>query len=256
MASDDFESWGKVSPRLNLLFCEAVYFGPNPQPGKVGPVSNGTITFLKMNEDLLVGVTCKHVLDSYRQRSANAEDIVFQLGPMVIDPIELIIDESEEFDLVSLDLGCLVSADRFLTRHRFKDIFGWPPAGVEPGDFVSLAGFPGERRRLEEPRTVNFGTFSMVGSKVESVEASYFYSRIEAEKCRDFSNPEYTMPGLGGLSGGPVFANRPLCLELVGFVQEYSAPLDLLRCRMASVMSIDGHFYSPRDVEERNSTGE
>jgi hypothetical protein len=231
----------RLTPQFPLLFAKAVFFGKEPTTRDIPSLMNGTASLVKLGGHYL-GITCKHVLDAYRAAiDRETRRVVFQIGGCIIDPLPNLISESNAHDLVSICLDNYVGTQD-LSAADFIEPSTWPPGDVEVGSFVMFGGFPGVWRKQAEPREVEFGSFSSGGSEVHSVQEDYFYARIEMELCVDFLTDNKSVPNLGGLSGGPVFAWRTLHCELVGFIQEYSQDYDLLYIRKAGVMSADGTY--------------
>jgi hypothetical protein len=233
----------RVATQFPILFAEALFFGDEPVGRELPALQNGTASLIKIDGRYLA-VTCKHVIDAYRERLERGGRTVFQIGELIIaDAMSSIVGESESHDLASLSLDRYVNAN-LIERSKFFEPATWPPGEVEVGDFVAFAGFPGEWRKQPEIREADFGAFSSGGSEVHSLGDNYFYARIELDRCVHPLVPKFTMPSLGGLSGGPVFIWRQLHAELVGFIQEYQDQFDLLYVRKASVMLESGAFAS------------
>ena len=226
-----------------MLFAEALFFGDAPVSRDLPVLQNGTTSLVKLNGQYMA-ITCKHVIDAYRERLVRGGRTVFQIGELIVaDALSAIVGESAKYDLASISLDRYVSMNR-IEPSKFFEPTTWPPGEVEVGDFVAFAGFPGEWRKQPEIRDADFGAFSSGGSEVHSLGDNYFYARIELDRCVHPLVPEFTMPALGGLSGGPVFIWRQLHAELVGFIQQYQDQFDLLYIRKASVMLADGTFES------------
>ena len=88
---------GKEMAKFPLRFAKAVFFGEKPSKDNQIKVNNGTITLINLG-GRLIGVTCFHVIDAYRQMNED-DSCIFQIGNIEFEPLERIIDQSPEMDL-------------------------------------------------------------------------------------------------------------------------------------------------------------
>lgn len=236
---------GQEMGKFPLRFARPVFFGQKPSKSEPIRINNGTITFVQF-EELLIGITCSHVIDKYKQIS-RGENCIFQIGHLEFDPLERIIDESTELDLVSIDLNGLNFTQTINGIEIGSGFFVpayWPPKEVVPGDYVAFGGFPGEWRKYPEWNSIVFDTWSSGGSEVSSVHDQYFICQFKRKYWVESFNYNYRegldLKKLGGLSGGPVFIHRDVHWDLVGIISEFSEELDLMYIKSVNLISDDG----------------
>ena len=211
--------------------------------GRATELNNGSVTLLKLG-NRTIGVTCHHVIDYYRQL-LDRSNVLCQIGEAEINPLDRIIDESQQFDLTTLDLEGVTftpsNVDTEIGSHLFQPAI-WPPNSVKSGDFVAFGGFPGTWRSQVAWDELVFPTFSSGACKVASVGEDYFMCQFAREYWVEVMNPYGLgdLHNLGGLSGSPVFIWRKLFAELVGIVYQFSPGLDLVRIRPVKLIGEDG----------------
>ncbi len=199
---------------------------------------NGTVCLLRL-EGKLIGVSAAHV---YRQYIADREThrhIKCQFGSVSVSPEELIVDISDELDVATFLLPEVIAA---ATGVRAHVPVSWPPNPVEFGQVLVYGGYPGVLR-VERQLEIDIPFQSFIG-KVLSV------SRSDLKMHLDLGNFHQPLVGaispntdLGGMSGGPVFrlVTRPIeRYELVGFIYEFQANLELVMARVANCVATDG----------------
>jgi hypothetical protein len=187
-------------------------------------------------------VTCQHVLGGFR-RSAGSGDTFLQIDEALVDPGKHLVSESVELDLAVFDLTSFVGRLRHLTEAKFVSPTAWPPGPVSTDDVICMAGFPGVWREQLAAGYFRFYSFSSGAAEVVSVDDRQLVTTVQIQQCINQINHGLVFGSLGGLSGGPVFAWRQapvLHAELVGFIYEYQANLDLMLVRLASVIRGDG----------------
>ena len=69
--------------------------------------------------ELSIGITCQHVLHRYREVKTNNPNTIFQIGSIQFDPVECLISEDSELDLVTLDLSQLAGSENGLPESSF-----------------------------------------------------------------------------------------------------------------------------------------
>ena len=106
---------------------------------------------------------------------------------------------------------------------------GWPPRQPTVGSYVMYSGFPAYVRQRSDAVTTHFNALSSL-MRVASLGEGYFVCQFEREEWVNFSGAPVPEPGisLGGMSGGPVFANGTLVFPLVGLISEFSQDYELL----------------------------
>lgn len=225
-------------------FVVPVTFGENPATREEPVVNTGSISLLKLDGHF--GVTCRHVIEKYRTRLAEDDDMIFQVGNEQLDPLDLIIAESAQLDLAVLDLSGAKSAN--LTIEDKEEVWfieppRWPPYPVSPGEFVTLAGYPADWRRQPAGDEVEHGLFSLGSSMVTSVSKENISCAFEREYWVQAYGPEVEiedLSDLGGMSGSPVFIHRDLAFHFVGIVHDHLPSLDLMRVRPGRFIRADG----------------
>lgn len=233
---------GKEMANFPLRFTAPVFFADIPPKDQQPIANNGTITLIKFGERLL-GVTCFHVLEAYRNQLAQDPGRVFQIGDVRIAAVDRIIDESRALDLATIDLTGLQTAK--ITADREMDFFEpvrWPPNQVKPGGFVALAGFPGVWREHPAYLEVSFASFSLGATMVTDVGERTIICSLERKNWIQSLGPRLAtdITDFGGLSGGPVFNLERLAAELFGFICEYSTSKDYLLIRSSRFIREDG----------------
>jgi hypothetical protein len=236
---------GEMVGKFPLRFAKVAFFGERPNGKKTVKINNGTITLLEL-EGRSVGITCFHVIDSYRKFNEQMNS-VFQIGNIGIDPFERIIDESSELDLVLIDLSdisnkIIKQSDEI--ESSFFVPYKWPPTPIKKGDFVAFGGFPGTWREYVSWDKIIFDSYSSGACRIEVVHNEYFVCQFEREFWVESFNYHghdgMNLSILGGLSGGPVFILRSLHWELVGIIYEFSSEFDLMYVRPTHFIRSDG----------------
>jgi hypothetical protein len=238
---------GQEMSKFPLRFATAAFFGDRPKKGRLQKVNNGTVTLLNL-DGRRIALTCSHVLEGYR-KIYGTPNTNFQIGDLELNPLDRIIDESSDLDLVTLDLEGLslreFSNDEGIGTHFFDPV-RWPPDRIKQGDFVAFGGFPGLWRQNLSWRELLFDSWSSGATEVTSVSEDHFVCQFE----REFWVASLNLHGLeglelrklGGLSGSPVFIHRSIYWELVGVVYEFSESFDLMYARPTSLLRKDGTF--------------
>lgn len=224
-----------------VRFAVPVFFGDPPNWSFAASLSNGTASLLRLGNRFLA-ITCHHVLEGFRKRSAT-EATFFQLGYVRMVPDQYVIAESSELDLAVLDLTPFIGQTPYVTEAAFVSAPAWPPRAVTTDDVICMAGFPGVWRDQVDLGHLRFYSFSSGAAEVVSVRDQQIATTVQIQDCVTQINHGLVLGSLGGLSGGPVFAWRKvpvLYAELVGFIFEYQANLDLMLVRSATVIREDG----------------
>lgn len=220
----------------------ALYFGDPPPFSSSSFLRSATVSLLRFGE-LSVGVTCQHVLHRYREVKTNNPNTIFQIGSIQFDPVECLISEDSELDLVTLDLSQIAGSANGLPQSSFIEPKTWPPEKVCENDILCLAGFPGIWRDKVARNELRFHSFSSGATFVRDANDTRFIVQIHSDEEIVTINKGLTLGSLGGLSGGPVFCWRTdgiLRAELVGFVFQYAEQMDLMFVRSARVLNQDG----------------
>ena len=135
---------GEALTRYPLYYAKAAFFGGRPPKTETTRVNNGTITFLQL-ENGVIGVTCAHVIQGFRQMQSDLGKALFQIGNVELDPLDQLIAEHKDFDLATISLSA----------NQLKLL-------LAEGEI----GFPGALRERENFDELTFGTFSAAGISV------------------------------------------------------------------------------------------
>ncbi len=192
-----------------------------------------------------MAITCFHVLDTYRKKLDENNQMTFQIGNLKINPLNKIIDECESLDLVTIDLKDEKTqkiGDGSEISSYFFSPASWPPRDIKDGDFVAFGGFPGRWKQHLSRNEVMFDTFSCGACAVASVRDDTIVCQFEREDWVYSFNfrPDEELHDIGGLSGAPVFIWRDLYFELIGIVCQFLVAYDLMLVRPSKFIRVDG----------------
>ena len=243
---------GRELAGFPIRFAEPIYFGEPPSAGQTGYLKNGTATIIDLGHGTLA-ITCSHVLAEYRERLALSPDTTFQIGNLKVDPLARIQSEDIDVDLAVLNLdGCdleqmcqrkVVESGVFRPPH-------WPPRAVEPGDFITVGGFPGAWRNRVGRAGIVYDSFSLVTTPVTAVHLDHFICQFEREYWVGSHEDRRDIRELGGMSGGPAFIHRDLYFEWVGVVYEFSSDFDLMYLRPSHLVGSDGRIRTASNAQD------
>lgn len=245
-------SLGKELSAFPIRFAEPIYFGEPPSAGQTGHLRNGTATIVDLGHGTL-GVTCSHVLAKYRKRLASSPDTTFQIGNLKIDPLARIHSEDIDIDLAVLNLdGCdleQMNEGKGVESGVFRPIH-WPPGALEPGDFISVGGFPEVWRNQVGRAGIDYDTFSLGATPVTVVHPDHFICQLEREYWVGPHEDRRDIRELSGISGGPAFIYRDLYAEWVGIVYQFSSDFDLMYLRPSHLFGTDGRIRTASNVQD------
>ena len=228
------------------MFAKAVVFGEYPSRERPSKLNNGTVSLLRLDCGP-VAVTCHHVIDFYRERVTAGEKCLFQIGQCRLDPFDQLLSENSDVDLAVLKLteaqADKMVADGSHISSRFFAPPSWPPVRAAKGDDVAFCGFPGELREAVDYDSLQLASYS-VGDRVTAVGNLSFVCAFDRQswlKHFDYRGAG-SLPGFGGMSGGPAFALRPLNFEFIGVIREYAAGMDAIYFTHAGLIGSNGHI--------------
>jgi hypothetical protein len=230
--------------RYAAKFARAVYIGGPPPFSPSTYMASATMTLLKFG-GLFIGITCQHVLVRYRELLETHANIIFQVGQAQFNPVQYLIAEDKERDLVTIDVTSFVNKIEEGRKSSFIEPVSWPPGEVSEKDVICLAGFPGIWREKLSLGHLRFFSFSTGATFVQSVGDERFAVRPKAEEGIVTIDRGMVLGSLGGMSGGPVFCWRKkglLWAEFVGFIYEHQETFDIMLVRAAKVLNRDGTF--------------
>jgi hypothetical protein len=215
-----------------------------------------TVTLVDLGRGPLA-VTCAHVM-TYRKSEAmpsllemwRAGTALIRVGNTRVSPSQL-AGLDEKADLATIRLSDeqateLVSEDGIAAQ--FYQPTCWPPDPAKEGESVAIGGFPAQwRQKRTETREIIMPYYGIGATPVSSASERHFACRFEREHwiwvSRNAKLADLTM--LGGLSGGPVFAERRLHRALVGIVSNFQEGLDIMLMSHAHWIQEDGSIRTP-----------
>jgi hypothetical protein len=237
---------GQQYGKFPLRFAKVIMFGEPPTRTRPSKVNNATASLLRLRCGP-VAITCLHVLDFYRQRLKSGQDCLFQVGGCRLDPLKQIISENDRPDVVVLELtegqAQKVINDGSPIGDQFYEPPTWPPRPAVEGDDVAFGGLPGRWKEVLDYDSLQFATFS-AGHRVTASGHLSFLCEVKPEsmvKPFDYKGVA-DLTEFGGMSGGPVFAVRPLNLEFVGIVREYSSDSSTFYFTHAGIIAENGQL--------------
>jgi hypothetical protein len=239
--SADLPDTYKALNRYPVRLAQPVYFRDSLSPALGGTWANGSGCLLRFGARIF-GVTCRHVIEAYRERRALERGAVFRFGGAQFEPDDHLVAENAKLDIATLDLTQFVG-DAGLTPAACIEPVRWPPGDISTDDVLAYAGFPGVWREEVATDHLRFYSFGSGASGVHSVGTSYLYTRVEPKECLAALEDRLVIGSLGGLSGGPVFVWRTglvVTAEFVGIVSEYQETYDLLYVARANCVQEDG----------------
>lgn len=250
--STDEKALCDVQCKFPLEFCAPFFFG-DPREKCDENLGNGTLSLLEIDGNKL-GITCKHVIDGYREEKAQNTDLQCYIGDALINPEELLISENKELDICVFDLTD-ISSGNITTHGEIKSNFfrrdgEWPCPKLhelKEGDFLIFGGYPGIRRDRKNMQWIEFGSDSTGGARITSVSEELIRCEYDKEKAYisyDEDGKAFMKPG--GMSGGPAFICWPEAIAKYSFVGiiknglSYEGDYGVFEILPASFLKADG----------------
>jgi hypothetical protein len=237
-------------PRYHALaefpvrFCVPVFFGEFPSEPGARPVSNGCGCILRV-DNRLIGITCQHVVQGFRDRVTEVPRTQFTFGPYLINPDEALIDENARLDLATFDLTETTPDPIQLKGMSVIEPNRWPPEAVSTNDVLAFAGLPGVWRESIGSTHLRFYSFSSGATGVDAISEDHFITQVYVEDTLEVLRDGMVVGSLAGMSGGPVFVWRDgsvLHAEFVGVIKEYQESLSLLYIRRVTCVDANGQI--------------
>lgn len=199
---------------------------PPPSARKPDEFHSGSGFFVRIGGRAYLA-TADHVLNHYLVHRHNPAGILMQAAQFRLWPEERPIWRDEVSDIAFVEIT--ETEARSVGRLIVDPPLGWPPRQPAVGSYVVYSGFPAYVRERPDAVTTHFNALSSL-MRVATVGERYFVCQFEREEWVNFSHAQMPEPGtsLGGMSGGPVFANGPLAFPLVGLISEFSQDFELL----------------------------
>ncbi|WP_321889503.1 hypothetical protein [Paraburkholderia bannensis] len=237
-------SLGEQLMKFPLHWCKPAFFGIEPAPGNRAEVQNGTASLIVCGDDHFA-ITCRHVLDGFRDVRAKYDRVFFQIGNCLIDPLaQLVIEGQGVLDVAVLRLT-QEQAQRIVHNSNgigegFFHVGQQRPVTIDEGNGVAFAGFPGTLRRHDAPQELNFGSYGCGATPVTAANDERFicqFDRAEWVVRGGEAEPET----IGGLSGGPAFLIRQssaglISYEFAGIIYQFSEDYELLYIAQAAAI--------------------
>jgi hypothetical protein len=251
---------GEKLAKFPLLFGKAALFGQRPSRTRPVEPGNGTMTFVDLGAGHL-GITCQHVIASYRKMRERVEEVVFQVGGVEIDPLSQLIDEDATIDLATIGLTSeqarAIASDGEIGSCVFRPRT-WPPPVLEVGDYVAFGGFPATLKTVVRFDELVFGSWSNGNSHISSVSDLGFRSKLN----RDYwvvpfggGGHQMALKAFAGMSGGPAFIHRGLYPDLVGIISMYNEADDEVSFASTRALRADGTIKPPAGWHDSDRWG-
>ena len=194
-------------------------------------IHTATATLVDLGHGPLA-VTCAHAMTGYLEMWKAGKAFI-RVGNIQVSPSQL-AGLDKEVDLATIRMSDeqatdLVSEDGIATQ--FYQPARWPPDPAREGESVAIGGFPSQwRQKRSKGREIILPYYGIGATPVTSASERLFGCRFEREHwiwmSRNAELADLTM--LGGLSGGPVFAERHLHRALVGIVSDFQEGWDIM----------------------------
>ena len=218
----------------------AIIIGPPPDENTPINTASGCILQLSGRPYLL---TAEHVLKVFEERKATNTSVRWQIcSPegsehyVVFEPLSRVSARTSSHDCVAIELTD--AETETLRTPVCTATNGWPPPVPQPGDLISLAGYPRLYRR-QSGAVVEFGaltaTFEVTAGGEYHCVAQW--DRNHIVNTTESAIPEYGSD-LGGMSGGPVFLVRQLSYPICGLITDFHSTWELLRIAHLSALPI------------------
>lgn len=238
---------GQQMAKFPLLFAKAVVIGQRPSKKSPSKLTSGTVTLVDLGSGPL-GVTCAHVISSYREMQQRFTNVVFQVGNVALEPSRQLVAEDTKLDLATIRLTDVqvreLTSGEEIGSCVFRPV-SWPPAPIKGGDVVAFGGFPGSLREYLSFDELGFYSWSNGACSVDSVTDDRISCVFEREYWVSSFGQKHQMElrDLGGMSGSPVFVQRDLHWDLVGLIYEFSTEFDIMFCRPLGFLRPDGTIH-------------
>lgn len=189
-----------------------------------------------------IGVTNQHVLEAYRKQKLTKPNVRFQLGSLVFDAEERLIDEHVNHDLAvfSVDEACVSRL-----KKQFCSCSSWPPQRARVSEIALLAGYPGIFRQQVSNQDVLFEVVLLLEVVKSSSDEHFTIFLDKANWTKQSGRRKISdLKNLGGFSGSSVFRlvedELGAVVEPVGIVFEALSEFGLFRARHMDLIKPDG----------------
>jgi hypothetical protein len=204
-----------------------------------------TATLVDLGQGPLA-ITCAHVISDFIDRW-NAGRALIRVGSVRVSPSQL-AGLDLDVDLATIRLSDEQAADLVSEgglAAQFYQPSRWPPEPAIEGESVAVGGFPAQwRQKRAETREIIMPYYGIGATAVTSSSDRIFGCRFEREHwiwtSRDNQLPDLTF--LGGLSGGPVFAERHLHRALTGIITDFRAESEIMLMTHVHWIQEDGNI--------------
>ena len=216
---------GAEMVKLAQKHSAAIIIAPPPsQQGRLQSAS-GCVLLLEGTHYL---VTAAHVLAGFESRRATDKSVTWQVGDLVLNPLDRVAWRDDERDVLMLSLRATEAAMIPVAVASVSD--GWPPPHPAADDFVLVSGYPAADRWRHDAKRLTFNALSAI-FRVTTSGGYHLVCQWEREFFVSFEGPGVPPKGreLGGMSGAPVFRIGRLTYPLVGVVSEFQNDFELMR---------------------------
>jgi hypothetical protein len=244
----DWSAQATAGLRSNLCEFPAM-FAKSVQIGTADECHTATATLLDFGNGPLA-ITCEHVIAGFVERWRAGRALI-RVGNVRVSASQLAaLDKDIDLAIIRLSdeqAADLVSEGGLATQ--FYRPSRWPPDPARQGEYVAVGGFPAQwRQKRSESREMILPYYGIGATPVSSVSERAFGCAFERDQWIWMSrNTGLTdLTSMGGLSGGPVFAERHLHRALVGIVSEFQEGLDIMFMSHSHWISADGSIRADR----------
>lgn len=223
----------ELDPKVNQMFVAVaqwavLYTAPiffvDPKTAENPKVHANASCFFVNTGERMFAVTCKHVIEGFRELKKEKSDAEFLLGSIPLDIEIRLIAEGDKRDIATMQIE---NEDLHTLGKRCCDCTSWPPPDAKNNETVVFAGYPQIYRG--EPRTGEIRIESVpIIETVHDSSPRHFSIGLSGEDWvkligyRELSE----LTKFAGFSGGPVFRLKDteiVVLEPIGVIYQYNS---------------------------------
>lgn len=222
----------------------AIIADPPEQPNaKV--YANGTCSFFDTGIRKLA-VTNWHVVEAFHLQKIKKRDVIFQLGPLIFDIENRLIDSDKIRDIAVMDI---TEADLKVINKQSFQCLDWPPERVKKDECVAFAGYPGIFRSIPGNQRILSQSVLMLELVADSSSEQFIIELQRNEWVKQLGIRDISeLTSFGGFSGAAVFRLKNIqpiaVIEPVGIVFEHGETFDIHRIRHIDFINADGTIRS------------
>jgi hypothetical protein len=168
----------------------------SPPAGTPGQLHNSSGFVLSLRGAFYLG-TAWHVLEHWKKRYSQGEDLIFQVGHFCLTPSDSRIAWKDQGnDVVFL---CVTTKEvAKIGVDPCEPMYGWPPPRPVENDYLLLGGFPGQWRARASENDLIFGAI-VTRSQITSVGETHVTCQFNREYWIPNGATEAVPSGLGGI---------------------------------------------------------